>query len=219
MSTIFIRDIRLAFRSGGGFGLSLAFFLIAACLLTLGRNHSVSDMVESVQALFWIVVLFACLLSLDRVFQSDFEDGTLERLALSDVPLEGLAVAKIAANWFATAFPLCVAAPAASALLFGFSPSVSLWLFASMLVGTPAVCAVGAFGAAATVSVKRGGLLLPVLALPFCIPTLIFGTSVTESAAVGDPVAQPLFALAGISLAAAALIPFATARVLQYNLA
>lgn len=218
MSTIFIRDIRLAFRSGGGFGLSLAFFLIAACLLTLGRNHSVSDMVESAQALFWIVVLFACLLSLDRVFQSDFEDGTLERLALSDVPLEGLAVAKIAANWFATAFPLCVAAPLASAL-FGFPPAVSLWLFASMLVGTPAVCAVGAFGAAATVSVKRGGLLLPVLTLPFCIPTLIFGTSVTESAAAGDPVAQPLFALAGISLAAAALIPFATARVLQYNLA
>ncbi len=218
MSTIFIKDIRLAFRSGGGFGLSLAFFVIAACLLTLGRDYSVSDMVESAPGLFWIAVLFACLLSLDRVFQSDFEDGTLERLALSDVPMEGLAVAKIAANWFATAVPLCVAAPAASAL-FGFPPAISLWLFASMLVGTPAVCAVGAFGAAATISVKRGGLLLPVLALPFCIPTLIFGTNVMESAAAGDPVAQPLFALAGISLAAAALIPFATARVLQYNLA
>lgn len=218
MSTIFIKDIRLAFRSGGGFGLSLAFFVIAACLLTLGRNYSVSDMVESAPGLFWIAVLFACLLSLDRVFQSDFEDGTLERLALSDVPMEGLAVAKIAANWFATAVPLCVAAPVASAL-FGFPPAISLWLFASMLIGTPAVCAVGAFGAAATISVKRGGLLLPVLALPFCIPTLIFGTNVMESAAAGYPVAQPLTALAGISLAAAALIPFATARVLQYNLA
>ena len=218
MSTIFIRDIRLAFRSGGGFGLSLAFFAIAACLLTLGRNYTVSDTAASAPGLFWISVLFACLLSLDRVFQSDFEDGTLERLALSDVPMEGLAAAKIAANWFATAVPLCVAAPVASALL-GFPPPISWWLFASMLIGTPTVCAVGAFGAAATMSVKRGGLLLPVLALPFCIPTLIFGTSVTESAAGGDPVTQPLLALAGISLATTALIPFATARLLQYNLA
>ena len=217
MSTVFIRDMRLAFRSGGGFGLSLAFFAIAACLLMLGKNRADLGMVESAPGLFWIAVLFACLLSLDRVFQSDFEDGTLERLAVSDMPMEGLAVAKIAANWFATAFPLCVAAPAASALL-GFPPSISLWLFVSTLVGTPAVCAVGAFGAAATISVKRGGLLLPVLALPFCIPTLIFGTSVTESAVGGDPVTQPLLALAGISLAATALIPFATARMLQYNL-
>ena len=217
MSTIFIRDMRLAFRSGGGFGLSLAFFLIVACLIPFGSNRIVSKMVETVPGMFWIAVLFACLLSLDRVFQSDFEDGTLERLAISDIPMEGLAVAKIAANWVATAAPLCVAAPVASALV-GLPPATSWWLFASMLVGTPAVCAVGAFGAAATISVKRGGLLFPVLALPFCIPTLIFGTSLTESAAGGDPVAQPLLALAGISLATAALIPFATARMLQYNL-
>ena len=159
--------------------------LIAACLLTARKEPlRFRTWSNRRRPCFGSLVLFACLLSLDRVFQSDFEDGTLERLALSDVPLEGLAVAKIAANWFATAFPLCVAAPAASALLFGFSSVQSLYGCSRPCWSErPTVCAVGAFGAAATVSVKRGGLLLPVLALPFCIPTLIFGTSVTESAA------------------------------------
>jgi len=211
------RELRLALRSGGGAGLGLAFFLIVVLLAPFGVGPQ-SDRLSGVAAgVLWIAALLACLLSLDRLFQADAEDGALDVLALAPAPLEAVVAVKAFAHWLTTGLPLVVVAPALALTLALPAPAYP-WLVASLAIGTPGLSFLGAVGAALTVGVRRGGLLLSILVLPLYIPTLIFGARATAGAAEGaDPLPALLF-LAGLTLFILALAPFAAAAALRVNL-
>lgn len=217
MIALLRRDLRLAFRAGGGFGLALAFFLIVIFLMPLGVGPDVELHRAMAPGVLWVAALLAALLSLDRIFALDLEDGSLPLLATAPLPLEAIALAKALAHWITTGLPLIVAAPALGVLL-NLAPAAYGWLFLSLLCGTPALSLIGAFGAALTVGIKRGGLLLSLLVLPLYVPTLIFGTEVVRRGADDLPVATPLLMLCAISLGCLALLPFATAAALRVNL-
>ncbi|MEL6587097.1 MAG: heme exporter protein CcmB, partial [Pseudomonadota bacterium] len=167
--------------------------------------------------ILWLGALLGCLLSLDRLFALDAEDGSLDLLATAPLPLEMVASTKALAHWITTGLPLTLAAPLLSLLLF--LPGAALpWLVLSLLIGTPALSWIGTFAAALTVGLKRGSLLLSLLVLPLYIPTLIFGAEVTRRGAEGLPVGTPLALLGGITLGCIALLPFASAAALRVNL-
>jgi heme exporter protein B len=167
--------------------------------------------------ILWIGALLACLLSLDRLFQLDHEDGSLDLLATAPIPLEAVALAKAVAHWLTTGLPLTLAAPALGVLL-NLPPQGYGVMTLSLALGTPALSMIGAFGAALTVGLKRGGLLLSLIVLPLYVPTLIFGAEAARRAADGLDGSTPLLLMAGISLATVALVPFATAAALRVNI-
>ena len=217
MIALLIRDLRLAVRAGGGFGLGLAFFLLVAVIVPLGVGPEPAVLAKIAPGILWVGALLACLLSLDRIFALDFEDGSLDLLATSPMPLEGVVAVKALAHWLVTGLPLVLAAPVLGVLL-NLPGAGFLWLVASLALGTPALSVIGAFGAALTVGVKRGGLLMSLLVLPLYMPTLIFGAEVVKRGAAGMAVATPLALLAGITAGAVALLPFASAAAIRVNL-
>jgi heme exporter protein B len=211
------RDLALGLRAGGGFGLGLAFFLIVIVLVPFGVGPQ-SDLLSRIApGILWIGALLACLLSLDRTLALDWEDGTLDLLATAPLPLEAVLSVKALAHWLTTGLPLVLAAPVLGVLLNLAAPGY-LWLVVSLLLGTPALSVIGVFGAALTVGLKRGGLLLSLLVLPLYVPTLIFGAEVARRGAAGMTLATPLMLLAGISAGVIALMPFAAAAALRVNL-
>ncbi len=217
MRALLIRDLRLALRAGGGFGLGLAFFLILAVLVPLGVGPEPGTLALIAPGVLWVGALLACLLSLDRIFALDFEDGSLDLLATAPVPLEAVVAVKALAHWITTGLPLVLVSPVLGLLLFLPAEAYG-WLILSLLLGTPALSVIGGFGAALTVGLKRGGLLLSLLVLPLYIPTLVFGAEVVSRGAQGLSVGTPLALLAGITMGAAAILPFAAALVLRINL-
>ena len=217
MRALILRDLRLAIRSGGGFGLGLAFFLILAVLVPLGVGAEGGTLGRIAPGILWVGALLACLLSLDRIFALDNEDGSLDLLATSPIPLEGVVAVKALVHWLVTGLPLTLLAPVLGVLL-NLAPGAYGWLVLSLLLGTPTLSVVGAFGAALTVGLRRGGLLLSLLVLPLYVPTLIFGAEVVRRGAEGLALATPLALLAAISLGALALLPFAAASALRVNL-
>lgn len=217
MIALLMRDLRLATRAGGGFGLGLAFFLLVAVLVPLGVGPEATLLGRIAPGILWVGALLACLLSLDRIFALDAEDGSLDLLAVAPIPLEGVVVVKALAHWLVTGLPLTLAAPVLGVLL-NLPVAGYGWLVVSLLLGTPALSLIGAFGAALTVGLKRGGLLLSLLVLPLYVPTLIFGAEVVKRGADGQAVAVPILLLAGITAGAAALLPFAAAAAIRVNL-
>ena len=217
MIAVLLRDLRLAIRSGGGFGLGLAFFLLVAVLVPLGVGPEPATLAKIAPGILWVGALLACLLTLDRIFALDFEDGSLDLLASSPLPMEGAVAVKALAHWLVTGLPLVLAAPVLGVLLNLPLPGY-LWLVASLALGTPALSIIGAFGAALTVGLKRGGLLMSLLVLPLYMPTLIFGAEVVKRGAAGMAVATPLALLAAITAGALAMLPFAAAAALRVNL-
>ena len=211
------RDLRLAVRAGGGFGLGLAFFLIVTTLVPFAVGPKAELLGTIAPGILWIGALLACLLSLDRLFQLDHEDGSLDLLATAPIPLEAVALAKAVAHWLTTGLPLTLAAPALGVLL-NLPPQGYGVMTLSLALGTPALSMIGAFGAALTVGLKRGGLLLSLIVLPLYVPTLIFGAEAARRAADGLDGSTPLLLMAGISLATVALVPFATAAALRVNI-
>jgi heme exporter protein B len=167
--------------------------------------------------ILWVGALLSCLLSLDRIFALDVEDGSLDLLATSPIPLEGVVAIKALAHWLVTGLPLTLVSPVLGVLL-NLPQTGYGWLLLSLALGTPALSVIGAFGAALVVGLKRGGLLLSLLVLPLYVPTLIFGAEAIKRGAAGQEVAVPLLLLAGITLAAAALLPFAAAAAIRVNL-
>lgn len=217
MLALFKRDITLALRSGGGFGLALAFFLILVMFVPFGVGPDRAILARIAPGILWIGALLACLLSLDRVFQLDAEDGTLEALATAPIPLTGLVSAKAAAHWVTTGLPLtCASAPLG--YLLGLPATGYPWLIASLCIGTLSLSFIGTFGAALTVGIKRGGLLLSLLVLPLYIPTLILGAQVVTRAINGQAAMSTLALLTGLTLFTLALIPFAASMALRANL-
>ncbi len=217
MIALLRRDLALAVRAGGGFGLGLAFFLIVVVLVPLAIGPQAQLLARVAPGILWLGALLACLLSLDRIFALDFEDGSLDLLAGAPLPMEGVVAAKALAHWLTTGLPLVLAAPALAVLLNLPVPGY-FWLVASLALGTPALSVIGAFGAALTVGVRRGGLLLSLLVLPLYVPTLILGAEVARRGAEGMAVATPLALLAAVSLAAFALVPYAAAAAIRINL-
>ncbi|KRS12353.1 heme transporter [Roseovarius atlanticus] len=217
MIALLLRDIRLAVRAGGGFGLGLAFFLIVVVLVPFGVGPQ-SELLSRIAAgILWIGALLACLVSLDRIFALDWEDGSLDLLATAPLPMEAVAAVKGLAHWITTGLPLVLAAPVLGVLLSlpvqGYGP-----LVLSLLLGTPALSMIGAFGAALTVGLRRGGLLLSLLVLPLYVPTLIFGAEMARRGVDGQDYSTPMLMLAGITCGTIALLPFASAAVLRVNL-
>ncbi|AWD20391.1 heme exporter protein CcmB [Pseudogemmobacter blasticus] len=217
MIALLVRDLRLAFRAGGGFGLGLAFFLLVAVLVPLGVGPEGGTLATIAPGILWVGALLACLLSLDRIFALDFEDGSLDLLATAPLPLEGAVAVKAAAHWLVTGLPLTLVSPVLGLLLF-LPADGYFWLVVSLGLGTPALSIIGAFGAALTVGLKRGGLLLSLLVLPLYVPTLIFGAEVVKRGAMGMDPGTPLALLAAITAGSAALLPFAAAAAIRVNL-
>ena len=217
MSALLLRDIRLAMRAGGGFGLSLAFFLIVVVLVPFGVGPEIGLLSKIAPGILWVGALLACLLSLDRIFALDFEDGTLDLLATAPLPLEAVVSVKSLAHWITTGLPLVLAAPVLGVLL-GLQSDAFYWIVLSLLLGTPALSVIGTFGAALTVGLKRGGLLLSLLVLPLYVPTLIFGAELARRGIAGMDVGTSMSLLLGITFASIALLPFASAAVLKINL-
>ncbi len=217
MKALLLRDLRLALRAGGGFGLGLAFFLIVTMLVPFSVGPEATLLRAIAPGVLWLGALLACLLSLDRLLALDLEDGSLELLLTAPLPLEGALAVKALAHWLTTGLPLVLAAPFLGVMLQLAAPG-HLWLLVSLALGTPALSVIGMFGAALTVGIKRGGLLLSLLVLPLYVPTLIFGAEVARRGAEGLAVQTPLLMLAGISAGVIALLPFASAAVLRINL-
>ncbi|WP_395006472.1 heme exporter protein CcmB [Cypionkella sp.] len=217
MKALLIRDMRLAMRAGGGFGLGLAFFLLVAVIVPLGVGPEQAVLGRIAPGILWVGALLSCLLSLDRIFALDFEDGSLDLLATSPMPLEGVVAVKSAAHWLVTGLPLVVVSPMLG-LLLNLAPAGYVWLLASLALGTPALSVIGSFGAALTVGLKRGGLLMSLLVLPLYMPTLIFGAEVVKRGAQGLAVATPLALLAAITAGSLAMLPFAAAAAIRVNL-
>ncbi|WP_170468630.1 heme exporter protein CcmB [Ruegeria arenilitoris] len=217
MIALLLRDLKLAFRAGGGFGLGLAFFLIVTVLVPFSVGPQSSLLSTIAPGILWLGALLACLLSLDRLLALDWEDGSLDLLATAPLPLEAVVSIKALAHWLTTGLPLVLAAPFLGVLLNLPVPGF-FWLVISLLIGTPAMSVIGTFGAALTVGLKRGGLLLSLLVLPLYVPTLIFGAEVARRGATGMETQTPLLMLGGITAATIALLPFASAAVLRINL-
>jgi heme exporter protein B len=214
---LLVRDLRLAFRAGGGFGLGLAFFLLIAVMVPLGVGPDGVILSRIAPGILWVGALLACLLSLDRLFALDYEDGSLDLLATAPIPLEGVVAIKALAHWLVTGLPLTLVAPVLGILL-NLPASGYGWLVLSLAIGTPALSLIGAFGAALVVGVRRGGLLLGLLVLPMYVPTLIYGAEVVRRGAAGMATGTPMALLAAITAGTLALVPFAAAAALRANL-
>ncbi|HUO90780.1 MAG TPA: heme exporter protein CcmB [Rhizomicrobium sp.] len=217
IGALLLRDIRLATRAGGSAALALAFFAAVATLVPLGIGTDLRLLARVAAGVLWVAAVLAALLALDRLFQADFEDGSLDLIALSPLSLETVAAAKIAAHWLTTGLPLTLVSPLLG-LMFGLPPQAIMILTASLLIGTPAVSALGAIGAALTLSIRRGGLILPLIVLPLLAPAVIFGAGAVQDVLDGLP-GGALLLLAAFSVAATLLSPFAAAAAVRLNLA
>ena len=211
------RDLRLAFRAGGGAALALAFFAAVVTLVPLGIGPDLKLLARIAGGVLWVSAVLAALLALDRLFQSDFEDGSLDLIALSPLSLESVALAKLFAHWLATGLPLTFLA-ALMAVLYGLPTPATGALMLSLAIGTPAISAIGAIGAALTLSIRRGGLILPLIVLPLAAPAVIFGSGAVLDALDGQ-VSGALLLLSAFSLLSLALSPFAAAAAVRLNLA
>jgi heme exporter protein B len=211
------RDLLVASRSGGALTLSISFFLIMIVLVPFGVGEDPLILGAIATGIIWVAALLSCLLTLDRVFQLDFEDGTLELLATAPVPIEAAALVKAFSHWLTTGLPIIIVSPGLG-LLLNLPEGGMMWLIISLTIGTPALSIIGSFGAALTVGLKRGGLLLSLLVLPLYIPTLIFGAAVVNRGLLGLSVATPLIFLTAVSALSVALLPLATGYALKINL-
>ena len=219
MLALFLRDIRLSIRAGGGALIGVIFFLAVIVTIPFGVGPDLNLLSRIGPAILWIAALLACLLGLDRLFQADREDGSLDLLVLnSDRHMLALTVlTKCLAHWTGSVLPLVVAAPLLG-LFMNMEPLGIGATALTLLIGTPAITFIGAAGAAVAVALPRGGLLISVLVLPLTIPVLIFGVSASYGA-VADPAPflQPFLILAALTLFLAVLGPLAAALALRHG--
>ncbi len=208
------RDLRLALRQRSDAGTVVLFFVLTASLFPFAIGPEPNILLRIAPGVIWVTALLAVLLSLERLFLADYEDGSLELLALAPGSL-GLAVlAKCLAHWLTTGLPVILAAPLIG-LLYGLEPGVFPVLMGAMLLGTPSLSLVGAIGAALTLGARRGGVLVPLLVLPLYVPMLIFGVLAVDAALAGLPARPYILLLAALLLAALPLAPLAAAAALR----
>ncbi|MDF1584895.1 heme exporter protein CcmB [Marinimicrococcus flavescens] len=211
------RDLRLARRRAGETLLGVLFFVLALSLFPFGVGPAPDILARIGGGVIWVLALLSVLLSLDRLWQSDFEDGSLEQLALAAVPLELVVLAKCAAHWLSGGLLLVLVAPLL-AVLMAMPAEAMLVLPLTLLLGTPTLTLVGSIGAALLLGARRGGALVALLVLPLYIPVLIFGVSAAEGALMGLGGTAQLLILGAMLLVSAALAPFAAAAALRLAL-
>ena len=215
-AALFWRDLVLNIRSSGGAALSAAFFALIIVLTPLGLGPDSALLKSMAPGLFWISALLSTLLGLERMLQQDVDDGTLDLLRLSSLPMELVVVAKISAHWLTSGFIVSLLAPLLAPML-SMTQSALPILALSLLVGTPGLSAIGAAAAALGTSVQRGGMVLAILVLPLNVPFLIFGASAVSAAQSGNSPWQALSFLAAASLIALVVGPLAAAAALRLN--
>ncbi|MDG2286315.1 MAG: heme exporter protein CcmB [Alphaproteobacteria bacterium] len=212
------RELKLALRQGGDAFIALMFFVVVVALFPLGVGPEPGVLERISGGVVWIGALLAAMLSLDRLFQSDHEDGSLELLILAPWPLEFLVLAKCLAHWLITGLPIIVISPLLG-LLLHMRPEAYFTLLAAMALGTPVLSLIGAIGAALVLGARRGGVLVSLLVLPLTIPVLIFGVAAVEAAAIGQNPQPHLMLLGALLLAAIPLCPWAAAAALRQSTA
>lgn len=210
------RDLKLSLRRKSELVNPLIFFLMVITLFPLGVSPEPGFLAELAPGALWVAALLATLLSMDSLFRTDFEDGSLEQLLLSPQPLMVVVMAKVLAHWMLTGLALTLVAPLISIMLFLPSDGVA-GLMLSLLLGTPTLSLIGAIGAALTVGLKRGGVLISLLVLPLYIPVLIFGTSAVQAAVTGLPLGGYLALLGALLALGVALAPLAIGAALRIS--
>jgi heme exporter protein B len=218
LAAIIRRDVKIALRVGGGALIGVLFFLTVVVLMPFAVGPDLALLKRLGPAILWIGALLASLLTLDRLFTADAEDGSLDLIAMSRTPLELTCAAKALAHWLTAGLPLIVATPVLG-LLLNLDGVASLAVMATLAAGTPALTFTGMIGAALAVTLRRGGLLLAVLVLPLSIPVLIFGVAASQAAIIGPvPFGTPFTILCALSLASLVIGPFAAAASLRHGL-
>ena len=218
LAALIRRDIQVAVRVGGGALVGVLFFLSVVVLMPFAVGPDIALLKRIGPAILWLGALLASLLTIDRLFAADHEDGSLDLIVMSRTPLELTCLAKAAAHWIATSLPLVAAAPVLG-LMLNLDGAATLGVMLTLLAGTPALTFTGMIGAALAVTLRRGGLLLPVLVLPLSIPTLIFGVIATNAAAADQSsFGAPFSILCALSLFGLVVGPFAAAASLRQGL-
>ncbi|MDO8329212.1 MAG: heme exporter protein CcmB [Fluviicoccus sp.] len=208
------RDVRLAARQGGDWLNPLSFFVMVITLFPLAINTTPTKLAAMAGGVVWIAALLSVLLSMDSLFRQDYDDGSLEQLALSPSPLPVVVLAKVMAHWLQTGACLTLLSPVA-ALLLNLPAEAMGTLFLTLLLGTPTLSLISSIGAALTVSLRRGGVLVPLLSLPLHIPVIIFATAAVQASMAGLPAVGYLAILAAFLVLALTLAPLAVAASLR----
>jgi heme exporter protein B len=215
---LLVRDMRLAVRGGGGALIGVLFFLIVVSIVPFAVGPDLALLNRIGPAILWIGALLASLLALDRLIAADHEDGSLDLILMASMPLELATATKALAHWLTTGLPLVIASPLLG-LLLNLEPKATGAVALTLLVGTPALTFTGLIGAALTVALRRGGILLAVLVLPLTIPVLIFGVAASNAAIVGPmPFGTPFTILCALTLISAVVGPFAAAIALKHGM-
>ncbi len=218
LTALLVRDVRLAVRVGGGALIGVLFFLIVVTLMPFAIGPDLALLARIGPAVLWLGALLANLLALDRLLAADQEDGSLDLILMARVPLELAVAVKALAHWLTTGLPLVVAAPLLG-LLLNLDPLATGAVALTLFAGTPALTFIGLIGAALTVALRRGGLLLAVLVLPLTVPVLIFGVAASNAAIVGPvPFGTPFSILCALTLMSLVLGPVAAAAALRHGL-
>ena len=212
-----MRELRLAFRRRSDLVSVLFFFIIVVSLFPLGVGPQPELLRTLAPGVLWVAALLATMLSLPRLFADDLRDGTLEQLALAPQPLALAVIGKVLAHWLVSGLPLTLLAPVLG-LQFDLAPDALLTLTLALLIGTPALSGIGAIGAALTLGVRGGGVLVSLLVLPLYIPVLIFGAGAVEAQATGMGAQAHLYLLAALSLGGVFFAPWATAAAIRIAL-
>ncbi|MGD2054341.1 MAG: heme exporter protein CcmB [Gammaproteobacteria bacterium] len=211
---LLLRDMRLALRSRHELANPLIFFVLVVSLFPLAVMPTPERLQEMAPGVIWVAALLSVLLSLDRLFKQDYEDGSLDQLMLSPNPLVILVLAKVCAHWLLTGLPLVIIAPLLGVFMQLQSESLNVLIW-SLLLGTPVLSLIGAIGVSLTVAVNRGGVLLSLIVLPLYIPVLIFGANAIDVAGDGMSVRGQLYFLGAVLVLALSLAPLATAVALR----
>jgi len=218
LAAILVRDMRLSVRLGGGALIGVLFFLLVVTLMPFAIGPDLALLARIGPAILWLGALLASLLALDRLIASDYDDGSLDLILMARAPLELALAAKALAHWLTTGLPLVVATPFLG-LMLNLDPTATGAVALTLLAGTPALTFIGLIGAALTVALRRGGLLIAVLVLPLTVPVLIFGVAASNTAIVGPvPFGVPFTILCALTLMSAVIGPFAAAAALRRGL-
>lgn len=217
MIALFFRDLKLSIRAGGGAMIGVLFFMTVVAVIPFGVGPDLNLLSRIGPAILWIGALLASLLALDRLFAADHEDGSLDLLLMGSTPLELTVLTKALAHWITTGLPLVIATPLLG-LFLNLEPQAIGAVALTLLAGTPALTCIGLIGAALSVALRRGGLLLPVLVLPLTVPVLIFGVAASNAAILGTSFGAPFMILCALTLGSLVLGPLAAAAALRQGL-
>lgn len=217
LAQILLRDLKLAMRQSSDVAVLVMFFVITVSLFPFAVGPEPGVLARIAAGVLWVIALLATMLSLDRLFQSDFDDGSLDLLVMSAPPLELIVLAKVAAHWLVAGLPLIVAAPILAVAL-RLPADGFLVLIAVMAIGTPTLSLIGAVGAALTLGARSSGVLISLLVLPLYIPVLIFGVAAIDAGIAGLVVRPHLLILGAMLIAALPLAPWAAATALRQAL-